>query len=167
MSMTGIKADMTELIVTAFGDTQTPFLARAALARLQGEWGMDVRDVAIVLRGADGNVAVQQTLSRHAGSSESSTFWDTIADLLFAPESSPGAANEAESEMCATVGIKPAFVRHEGSQIRLCESALLVLSRGRVHREKVVGMLQGFVPNGATGGSSCRIWETEIRVKAR
>jgi uncharacterized membrane protein len=153
---------VTELIVTGYGDVYTVFLARAALARLQEELGMTTDDVAMVLRGADGNVALQQTLNRHAGRNESSTFWETIADQLFAPESSPGSATGAESENRATVGIDPAFMSRVVNQLQLCESALLVRARGQAQREKVVGLLQGFVRKVGTGGSSSQPWITEI-----
>ena len=142
--MTHTNAIMTELIVAGFDDTHTVFLARAALARLQKEAGMATNDVAIVLRGADGTVAVQQNLQRDAGRNESSTFWETFADLLFAPESSTGAATEAESGKGAAVGIDPMSASRVAKQLRLCRSGLLVLAKGLGQREKVVGVLQGF-----------------------
>jgi uncharacterized membrane protein len=162
VGMSDIKDVMSELIVTGFGNKYTVFLAHAALARLQEELGMTIDDVAVVLRGADGNVAVQQTLNRHAARNESSIFWETIADLLLAPESSPGTVTEVEVEKCATVGIDPTFMSGIVNQLRLCESAFLVRARGQVQREKVVGVLQGFVGKVSMGGSSSQLWRTEI-----
>jgi uncharacterized membrane protein len=54
--MTDTKAVMGEIVVAGFGDTQTVFLARAALARLQKELGMTTEDMAMVLRGVDGEL---------------------------------------------------------------------------------------------------------------
>jgi len=142
--MTHTNAILTELIVAGFGDTHTVFLARAALAGLQKETGMATNDVAIVLRGADGTVAVQENLERDAGRNESSTFWETFADLLFAPESSTGTATEAASEKVAAVGIDPISAIRVADQLRLCKSGLFVLARGLAQRERVVGVLQGF-----------------------
>jgi len=142
--MTHTNAIMTELIVAGFDDTHTVFLARAALARLQNEAGMATNDVAIVLRGADGTVAVQQNLQRDAGRNESSTFWETFVDLLFAPESSTGTATEVASGKGAAVGIDPNSAIRVADQLRLCRSGLLVLARGLPQRERVVGVLQGF-----------------------
>ena len=105
---------------------------------------MATNDVAIVLRGADGTVAVQENLQRDAGRNESSTFWETFADLLFAPESSTGTVTEAESGKGAAVGIDPMSASRVANQLRLCRSGLLVLARGLAQREKVVGVLQGF-----------------------
>ena len=135
---------MSEIVVTGFGDTQTAYLARAALARLQKELGMAPEDVAMVLRGVDGDVAVQQTLNRDTGRSELSTFWKTLIDQLFASELLAGTASEAASGKCATTGINPTLMSRAANQLRLCESALLVRTSGLAQREKVVGLLQGF-----------------------
>ncbi len=142
--MSHSKSVMTELIVTGFDDAYTASLANAALARLQEELGLAMNDVAAVIRRADGNIAVQQTLSRNAGRNESSTFWETLADQLFAPESSTGTATEVASGKGAAVGIDPTFASRIANQLRLCKSALLVRARGLVQSEKVVGVLQGF-----------------------
>ena len=93
--MTDTKVRTTELVVAGFDGTNTAFLARAALARLQQEWGLASGDVAIVLREADGQVVLEQTLNRSTGRNESSTLWEMFADLFFAPESSAGTAAKA------------------------------------------------------------------------
>ena len=142
--MSHSKSVITELIVTGFDDAYTASLANAALARLQEELGMATNDVAAVIRKADGNIAVQQTLSRDAGRNESSTFWETLADQLFAPESSTGTATEAASGKGAAVGIDPTSASRIANQLRLSKSALLVRARGLAQQEKMVGVLQGF-----------------------
>ena len=142
--MTGTKAVISEIVVTGFGDTQTAFLARAALARLQKELGIATEDVAMVLRRVDGDVAVQQTLNRDTGRSELSTFWKTLIDQLFASELLAGTASEAASGKGATTGINPTLMSRAANQLRLCESALLVRTSGLAQQEKVVGLLQGF-----------------------
>jgi uncharacterized membrane protein len=105
---------------------------------------MATHDVAMVLREADGRIAVQQMLLRGTGRNEPSTFFGTLADLFFTPESSAGTAAEAMSEKCATFGIDPTFISRIVNQFRLCESALLVRTRGPLQREKVVGVMRGF-----------------------
>jgi uncharacterized membrane protein len=138
------NATINELIVTGFGNTHTVFLARAALARVQEELGMAVDDVAMVIRGVDGELTVQQALNRNADRNGSSAFWETLADLFFAPSSSASTDAVETSGKCATIGIDPNFTRPIVNRFRLCESALLVRARGRSQREKVVGVLQGF-----------------------
>ena len=144
MANTNTRALTDEIIVTGFGDIQTAFLALATLARLQRELGMATDDLAIVLREADGSIAVQQTLLRGTGRNKSSTLWNTLAYLFFTPESAAGTAVETVSEKCAAIGIDPTFTSRTVNQLRLCESALLVRTRGLAQREKVVGVLQGF-----------------------
>jgi len=138
------KAIITELIVTGFGNTHTVFLARAALARLQDELGMTVDDVAMIVRGADGDLTLQQAVNRDAVRNGSSAFWETLADLFFAPISSTDTDAVGTSEKRSTIGIDPSFTKPIINRLRMCESALLVRIRGPSQREKVVGVLQGF-----------------------
>lgn len=138
------KAIITELIVTGFGNTHTVFLARGALARLQEELGMAVDDVAVIVRGADGDLTLHQALNRNADRNESSAFWENLADLFFTPLSSARTGVVGTPEKYATIGIEPGFTRPIINRLRLCESALLVRTRGPSQREKVVGVLQGF-----------------------
>ena len=142
--MTNTRTATDEIIVTGFGDTQTAFLALATLARLQRELEMATDDLALVLREPDGSIAVRQTLLRGTDKNESSTLWDTLADLFFTPESSAGTAVETVSEKCATVGVNPIFMSRIVNQYQLCEPALFVRTRGLTQREKVVGVLRGF-----------------------
>jgi len=130
--------------MAGFGDAYTVFLARAALARLQKESGLATDDVSMFLRDANGGVDVQNPLSRDADKNESSTFWETLADLFFAPESSVSTAAEDESGRCATVGIDPVVRSGVVDKFRSCKSVLLVRTRGMAQRERVVGLLQGF-----------------------
>jgi len=73
--MTNTRTATDEIIVTGFGDTQTAFLALATLARLQRELEMATDDLALVLREADGSIAVRRTLLRGTVKNESSTRW--------------------------------------------------------------------------------------------
>jgi uncharacterized membrane protein len=143
---------MTELIVAGFADTHTVFMARAALARLQqDELGLATDDVAMALRGSDGNVAVQQTLNRDAGEHEASKFWQRVADLLFAPKSSAIEATEVTLDRCDRTGIDPASANLVFNQLKLCQSALLVRTRDLARKEQVVGVLRGL------GGELARV----------
>jgi uncharacterized membrane protein len=138
------KAIITELIVTGFGNRHTVFLARAALARIQDELGMAVDDMAVIVRGVDGDLTVQQALNRNAARNGTSAFWETLADLYFTPSSSASTDTVETSEKHATTGIDPNFTRPMVNRFRLYESALLVRTSDPSQREKVVGVLQGF-----------------------
>jgi uncharacterized membrane protein len=135
---------MTELVIAGFGKLHTAYLARAALARLQEQFGIATVDMAMVLRGADGGVSVQQTLNRDARRNGSSAYWEILADLFIIPDLQADAATGATAEKCATIGVDPAFASSLSNQLRLCESVVLVRTRDLAQREKVVGLLQGF-----------------------
>lgn len=103
-------------------------------------------DVAIILQGADGQIALEQTRNQGTGRDESSTLWEMFADLLFAPESSKGTAAEAALEKFAAAGIDSAFMSRGANldRIRLCKSSLLARTKDNAQRERVIGLLQGF-----------------------
>jgi uncharacterized membrane protein len=133
-----------ELIVIGFNDKSTVFLARAALARQHEGFGMTTQDAAMVHRTADGRIIVDQGLSRDEQRNGPSTFWETMADLLFVPESSESSVAEAKSEKCDAVGFDTASISRAVNQLKLCKTALLVRARGLAQRESVLGLLQGF-----------------------
>jgi uncharacterized membrane protein len=134
----------TELIMIGFDDTRTVFLARAALARQHEGFGMATEDAAMVLRTDDGSITVHQGLSRDGERNAPSTFWETMADLLFVPESSESSVAEARSEMRDAVGFDTASTSRAVNQLKRCKTALLVRARGLAQRESVFGLLQGF-----------------------
>jgi uncharacterized membrane protein len=135
---------MSELIVSGFDDAHTAFLARAALARLQKELGLSVYDLAMVTRGEDGRVAVQQVVDLDGSAGEGAILWETWADLLFTPGKSTGTAGAAALAKGGVVAIDPALASRVAEQFRSHASALLVLVRSRVGRDQVLGVLQGF-----------------------
>jgi len=143
--MTEKANDGTELIVTGFGDNQTAFLARAALARMQDDLGIASSDAVLVFRESDGSIAVQQASNRRVGKNERSVFWETLTDLLFDPEPESVTNTATKADNCATLGIEPAFITGAEQSLRHCESAILLLTRDQAQREKAAGMLKGFV----------------------
>jgi uncharacterized membrane protein len=143
--MTGMKqAIITEITMAGFDNKHTVFLARAALARLQEELGMATDDMALIVRGVDGDLTVQQAVNRNSGKNGFSAFWETLVDLIFAPLPSRFTDSGELSGQFAKIGIDPLFARPLARRFRLCESALLVRTANPLQREKVVGMLQGF-----------------------
>ena len=135
---------MSELIVSGFDDAHTAFLTRAALARLQKELGLSVYDLAMVTRGEDGRVAVQQVVDLDGSAAEGAILWEAWADLLFTPGRSTGTAAAAALAKSGAVAIDPVLTRRVAEQFRSHASALLVLVRSRVGRDQVLGVLQGF-----------------------
>jgi uncharacterized membrane protein len=133
-----------ELIAIGFDDTNTVFLARVALARLQKELGLSVHDMAIITREADGGVAVQQVVNLGGSAEKSSTIWEVLADLLFTPGPSMDTVSNVVLEGFGIGDIDRALTSRIAEQFRLHESALLVLVRSLSVREQVLGIMHGF-----------------------
>ena len=138
------KEIMRELIMAGFEKSQTAFLSRAALARLQKDLGFSVHDMAIVTREADGSIAVQQVVNLGDRAEKRATVWEILADLLFTPGPSMETISDIELARVGIGGIDRALTSRTAEQFRLCESALLVLVRSLPVREKILGVLHGF-----------------------
>lgn len=134
----------TELIVTGFHDTQTAFLARAAIAKMQSELEMAMDEVATVTRGKEGSISVQQSLNRDATKNEVSEFWETLSDLLFAFDSPTEKTTEATCRKCVSAGITPTNMCRVSSTLRESSSAIFVRVKDLTQHEKICGLLQGF-----------------------
>jgi len=135
---------MSNLIVARFDDAHTAFLARAALARLQGELSLPGRDLAVVTREAGGEMALQEAIGLSGERELRPTYWETLVSLLFAPGPSTGVGGDATSAELAKIGVDAAFRNRLAEQVRAETSALLVLITRPAIREKVVGVLRGF-----------------------
>ena len=72
---------MSDLIVAGFGDAHTAFLARAALARLQGELSLPGHDLALMTREAGGEIALQEAIGLGGERETPPTFWKTLVSL--------------------------------------------------------------------------------------
>ena len=133
-----------KIIVIGFDDKSAVFLARAALARQHEGFGMTTQDAVMVHRAADGRITLDQGLNYDEQRSVPSTFWETMADLLFAPESSESSVAETKSEKCDAVGFDTESISRAVNQLKLCKTALFVRPRDLAQRESVLGLLQGF-----------------------
>ena len=138
------KEFMRELIMAGFEKSQTAFLSRAALARLQKDLGFSVHDMAIVTREADGSVAVQQVVNLGDSAVKRATVWEILAELLFTPGPSMETISDIALARVGIGGIDRALTSRTAEQFGLCESALLVLVRSLPVREQVLGVMHGF-----------------------
>ncbi len=130
--------------MAGFDNSQTAFLSRAALARLQKELGLTAQDMAIVTRDADGEVAVQQVVNLGDRSEKSATLWEALAHLFFASEASTDPVSDIALAQFGIGGIDRALTHRTAEQFRSRESAILVLVSSLPVREQVLGVLNGF-----------------------
>ena len=135
---------MQQLIMSGFEKSQTAFLARAALARLQKDLGFSVHDMAIVTREADGSIALQQVVNLGGSAEKRATVWEILADLLFTPGPSMETISDVALARVGIDGIDRVLISRIAEQFGLCESALLVLVRSLPVREQILGVLHCF-----------------------
>jgi uncharacterized membrane protein len=134
---------MSELIVAGFEDAHTAFLARAALARLQKEIGLNGHDVAVVSREENGEVTVREAIDLNGRRALHEAFWKTLAGRLFAAPPSRFDGDETPSGGLAAIGIDDRFIADVENTVVPGSSALLVLV-SETTRDRVLGLLRGF-----------------------
>ena len=135
---------VSNLIVARFDDAHSAFLARAALARMQKEFSLPGRNLAVVTREAGEEIALQESVGLTADSEMHATYWRRLLSLLLVPPSSTAADTEAAMEKLEAMGIDAAFRSHLSEEIRAGTSALFVLVTEPTMRDKVLGLLRGF-----------------------
>lgn len=135
---------MTVLIVSGFAEAQTAFLARAALARLQRNFALPARDVALVQREGADEVLVHEAVAQIGDVRTSVAFWKTLAGLLFVSEPPAGSGGEAVPGKLAALGIDRDSLGLIASRIRDCDAMLFVLIHDSPTRDKILGVLKGF-----------------------
>ena len=135
---------MSELIIAGFEDVHSALLAHATLARLRAKLSLAEADLAVISRGSGREVTLQEAIDLGAESVEHETFWKTLVNLLFAPVPSTGTGGDTASVKLAAIGIDATFKRQVAQELRPGTAALLVLVKGPVMRDGVVGVLRGF-----------------------
>ena len=135
---------MNELIVAAFEDTYTAFLARAALARLQKSLSLSVRDVAVITREEGDDAALPAAIDGEHEADTPAGFWRTLVDLLFIQGDSAGPTIDTAKVRLAAIGLDAAFRSRVDEHVRPGTAALFVLVNEPVMRDQVLGVLRGF-----------------------
>ena len=128
---------MSELIVIGFDDEHTAFEMRAALAKLQKEYLIDMEDVVVVTKDA-----VNLTAAGAVGG----TFWGSLIGLIFLNPllgAAVGAGAGAVSGKLSDIGISDTFMKELGETLTQGTSALFVLVR-KATPDKVLEGLKGF-----------------------
>jgi len=74
---------MSNLIVLGFQNEADAFEMRAALARLQSQYLIEMEDAVVVTRDSKGKVKLHQPVNLTAAGALSGTFWGSLIGLLF------------------------------------------------------------------------------------
>ena len=131
---------MSDLVVIGFENQHTVFEMRAALARLQKEYLIDMEDVVVVTKDDKGKVKLHQAVSLTAAGAVGRSFWGMLIGLIFLNPLlgvAVGAGAGALSGKLSDIGINDTFMKELGETIHPGTSALFILVR-KVTPDKVL-----------------------------
>jgi len=141
------KSNMSNLVVIGFNNEADAFEMRAALARLQSQYLIEMEDAVVVTRDVAGKVKLHQAVNLTTAGAMSGTVWGSLIGLLFlnpllgaAIEAGCGALSGALTD----IGINDQFMKDLGATLTPGTSALFVLVR-KSTPDKVLDGLRPFI----------------------
>ena len=137
---------MSELVVIGFDDEHKAFEMRAALAKLQKEYLIEMEDVVVVTKNDKGKVKLHQAVNLTAAGAVGGAFWGMLIGMIFLNPlvgAAVGAGAGALSGKLRDIGISDNFMKELAEALRNDTSALFVLVR-KVTPDKVLEGLKGF-----------------------
>jgi len=137
---------MSDLVIIGFDDEHTAFEMRAALAKLQKEYLIEMEDVVVVTKDDKGKVKLHQALNLTAAGAVGGTFWGMLIGMIFLNPllgAAVGAGTGALSGKLRDIGINDEFMKDLGKTFQAGTSALFVLVR-KATPDKVLEELKGF-----------------------
>ena len=141
---------MSNLIVIGFNNEADAFEMRAALAKLQSQYLIEMEDAVVVTRDAKGKVQLHQAVNLTAAGAASGGFWGMLIGMLFLNPllgAAIGAGSGALSGKLADIGINDQFMKDLGATFTSGSSALFVLVR-KSTPDKVLEALKPFAGKG-------------------
>lgn len=137
---------MSNLVVIGFDDEHTAFEMRAALAKLQKEYLIEMEDVVVVTKNDKGKVKLHQAVNLTAAGAMGGTFWGMLIGMIFLNPiagAAIGAGAGALSGKLRDIGISDKFMKELGETFQPETSALFVLVR-KATPDRVLEGLKGF-----------------------
>ena len=137
---------MSNLIVLGFNNEADAFEMRAALARLQSQYLIEMEDAVVVTRDQHGKVKLHQPVNLTAAGALQGTLWGSLIGLLFLNPllgAAIGAGSGAISGALTDIGINDQFMKDLAKRFQPGSSALFTLVR-RADPEKVKEAFLGF-----------------------
>ena len=148
---------MSTLVAVVFHDQSTAFEIRAALAKMQDQYVLEMDDAVVVTRDLKGKIKMHQATSLTAAGAASGAFWGMLIGLLFfAPfiGAAVGAGAGALSGKLSDIGMDKQMAKQLGDELTPDSSALIVILR-RVTADKVLDGLKQFAGRG-------RVFQTSL-----
>ena len=137
---------MSNLVVIGFDDEHTAFEMRAALAKMQKEYLIEMEDVVVVTKDEKGKVKLHQAVNLTAAGAAGGGFWGMLIGMIFLNPllgAAMGAGAGALSGKLRDIGISNNFMKELGETLTPGSSALFVLIR-KATPEKVLEQLKQF-----------------------
>jgi uncharacterized membrane protein len=147
---------MSNLIVIGFNNETDAFEMRAALAKLQSQYLIEMEDAVVVTRDAKGKVQLHQAINLTAAGAVSGGFWGMLIGMIFFNPllgAAVGAGSGALSGKLSDIGINDQFMKDLGATLTSGTSALFVLVR-KATPDKVLEALKPFAGKGRVLQSS-------------
>jgi uncharacterized membrane protein len=141
---------MANLIVVGFDTAADAFEMRAALAKMQGQYLIEMEDAVVVTRDDKGKVQLHQAANLTASGAVGGAFWGSLIGLLFLNPllgAAIGAGSGALSGKLTDIGINDQFMKDLGTTLTPGHSALFVLVR-KSTPDKVLEGLKPFAGKG-------------------
>jgi uncharacterized membrane protein len=137
---------MSNLVVIGFDDEHTAFEMRAALAKMQKEYLIEMEDVVVVTKDEKDKVKLHQAVNLTAAGAAGGGFWGMLIGMIFLNPllgAAMGAGAGALSGKLRDIGISNNFMKELGETLTPGSSALFVLIR-KATPEKVLEQLKQF-----------------------
>ncbi|MCU0734875.1 MAG: DUF1269 domain-containing protein [Methylotetracoccus sp.] len=123
---------MSELIVFACKDDATAYEMRAALAKMQKNYLIEMEDIVVVHKDESGKVRLDQAVNLTAQGAVGGGFWGLLIGLLFLNPllgAAVGAGAGAISASLTDIGINDQFMKDLGDNLTPGSAALFLLLR--------------------------------------
>jgi uncharacterized membrane protein len=137
-------------VAVVFDDESTAFEMRAALAKMQKQYLLEMEDAVVVTRDQDGKTKLHQAVSLTGVGAASGAFWGMLIGLLFLNPllgAVVGAGAGALSAKFKDIGLDDKMMKGVGESLKPGTSALFVLIR-KATADKVLEGLKPFVGKG-------------------
>jgi len=141
---------MSTLVAVVFEDESTAFEMRAALAKMQKQYLLEMEDAVVVTRDQSGKVKLHQAVSLTGVGAAGGAFWGMLIGLLFLNPllgAVVGAGAGALAGKFKDIGLDDKMMKDVGDSLHPGTSALFVLLR-KVTADKVLEGLKPFVGKG-------------------
>lgn len=141
---------MSTLVVISFPEHQLAFEMRAALAKLQKEYLIEMEDVVIVTKDDEGKVSLHQAMNLTAMGAVGGSFWGLLIGFLFLNPllgAAVGAGAGAISGALTDIGIDDKFMKELGENFKPGCAAIFILVK-KATPDKLMEKLTAFKGKG-------------------